>query len=154
MEPIDQNTQLSKLIMDFYSNPNEKIFNSIVEQVNLVNCKGAINKDFIDTKPWDVVHIACVKKGIKPVALIGEYDEALSMVSNFENIKIKKIYKKTIVYNDEEKAMKLYNHLLNSKNKREDNEHHQILGECLGYPQDDINYFINNSSEYWAKRKN
>lgn len=90
------------------------------------------------------------KKCIKPVALLDDNDYVLTVI-NTDNMNKLYIKNKIIIYNDEIKARKLYDYLNNKKDNKENKEYHQILGECLGYPQNDVDYFINDHSEYWKE---
>lgn len=144
-------------------NPNIDTFKQLVDIVTSNECRGAKNRDNVITHSFDNVLLACVKKGIKPVVWIQHSDEIESLEYIWKDMPHMFCGNKKnslLVYNDFEKAQRLKDFFENkAKDETEEIEvfdpneginrgicvatkqYHKIVGECLGYPQDDIDYF-------------
>lgn len=147
-------------VSDFYNDPSFDNFNVLVQNVNETNCRGAINKEGIDTCAFDVIGIACIAANIKPIAWLNyseEFEKWQHIWSRMNHIIFQKNNKTNlIVYQDgqKEKAEKLADYLSNPNNIetlfweqdgksyiQNNYKYHQFVGELLGYPQSDIDYF-------------
>ena len=125
-------------------------FNEILKLVSTVNCRGAINRDGINTHAYDLVHIACVITGIKPVAYVDNYDDLiLPFIQTYKTVcnpdiiihSIDARYYLVCMPDNNTKAqiLKTFLTFRRSELKR---KYHYILGYCLGYPKADVDYLI------------
>ena len=133
-------------------------FMSIVEHVKPEFLRGAVKREnhghlFTDYHQTvidcGIVDIALVLKGYKPMCYV-EHEDVPEFFDQLglQMIKFKKQYgKKTrkeyIIYKDvllKDRATFLANHI--KELGQEDTEHHYIMADYLGYPKDDVDYFV------------
>lgn len=160
MHPIKNlDRRMYDLVRKFYLAANTYeakviVFAEILNSVTIVDCRGAVNPDEIDICAHDIVHFACVIKGIKPVAYI--YDTSLepfmtTYKNDLQSINIDQVLpNKFIVYHSDNKikaeifknfveGVNVNNSITRSEFKA---KFHYILGYCLGYPKADTDYFV------------
>lgn len=138
-------------VWNFFDNPTKNNFDKIVDNVGNDQCRGGINIDNIDIHDYDVVNLACVKKGLRQCCYFPYHTNNI-LKPIYENMNCIKLKNGIIVYNDQEKANKLKD-FFSHKFIGDQNEKHRTFGRLLGYPTDDIEYFIRTDRKLYISQK-
>ncbi len=151
-----KNDKLRKIVLNLNKTPNIKLFNKLVELVTSDYCRGGINRDGIDTLAYEVTNLACVKKGIKPVAWLYDSKQIKDNEYIWKDMKhifvdrslvLKRLQKSILVYNNLERAISLKEYLENNVRRYDPDNYDRIIGMHLGYSQDDIDFFYENKKK-------
>lgn len=147
----DEFKMINNAVLRFDFNSTYDNFMSIVEHVKPEFLRGALKREnhkdlFTDRHETvihcDIVDIALVFKGYKPMCYIDDLPDFFNELNLF-SIKIDKKYPKYIIYKDvllKDRAAFLTKHI--QELKEEDTAHHYIMGDYLGYPKEDVDYFV------------
>lgn len=144
---------INDVVEKFKQTPTLDNFLLICDIVTPDMLRGSCNKDeygYGTVIHTDIVHVALVYKGIKPMAsiqkitkkLINELNIPLA-VTKYRNTYMYVVYLK---YNTKY-ALKFIEYLAKSPRAATLQEHYQTMGTYLGYPQEDIDYFISKNAE-------
>jgi hypothetical protein len=143
-KPINDAIALYHFI-DTYEN-----FQSIVYLMKLEYLRGAVNKKlpFMTALNCHIADLALVYKGIKPMCL---YEDRLPEFFNQLNlfkIRFKRPRTQYVIYKDEnlkDTAESFANYLIHYE--KENTEHHYKMGQYLGYPTEDVDFFVSGGLE-------
>ena len=132
-----------KYVNDIYASKEPlRAFLNIVNLVTKDMVRGAINPDNAYNEiSFDIVDLALVYKGLKPMTAI--CDPRLRDIKDILDLSYVEHKSILIAYKDEKlksKAEELCEAFKNSKTYGDNFD--QFVGECLGYPQKDIDCFI------------
>ena len=145
---------INDLICQYDMDNTYENFMTMVEHLKPEFLRGAVTKDQSLSSAYrtaihcDIVDIGLVYKGYKPMCYVEDeeipdfYDKL-----GLYRITFDKQYRKTrrehIIYKDvnlKERATFLTKHI--QELGKEDNDHHYIMGDYLGYPKEDVDYFV------------
>ena len=107
-----------------------------------------ISAEKITALHCDIVDIGLVFKGYKPMCYVEDddmpdfFNQLGLQIITFKQQYGKKTRREHIIYKDvllKDRATFLANHIQQST---EDKEHHYIMGDYLGYPKEDVDYFV------------
>jgi hypothetical protein len=151
--------------IDFYhKHPSFNSFLRIAKNVTPDMVRGGVRKDRCNIIQSDITDLALVYRGFKPMCMLyGKIPIRKSLLERlgFKTIQFSEynppsIYfggggwcKRFVIWKLEEnynKAIKFARHLMSYKyDLKTARQHEQIVGEALGYPQEDIDCFISHN---------
>ena len=123
--------------------------------------RGAINSDFINIHNLDMNVLAVVIAGYRKVMIWWDFKRLtpnmIKLLSHY-GLNYVKLFdiNKIVIYSDEGKAnaKESIDYFSQKEDRLESDKHHRFVGRCLGYPKEDIEYFVNfGSREFFKKDK-
>ena len=139
--------ELQQNILNFHNNMTYENFHNIVQLVNKEMVRGAINNDNINYLGWDILDVALVYKGFKPVCYVSD-PSVISFNRLILKLKEISVDNKSFLYIDNAQTGKI-NKYIKGKDKSA-----RSIGILLGYPEEDIQCYLEHSKTFNNKFPN
>jgi hypothetical protein len=158
--------ELENLFYNAFQREDIDALVEIIKETSLIvepaHARGAINPDFIQINQSDLSSLACMQVGLKEVSLVIGNNEIYTKIVKLMGLKFHRLrynnndlnkgFFDGIVYTNKgrKNAVLLWEFLEQDPVKNDD--YHQIVGRCLGYPQIDIDFFCNGGSRTFIEK--